>query len=356
MVDRRPFDAVIFDCDGVLVDSERLVNDLEARLLAELGLRLTPDEARTRFKGLTVGGVAAAVEKLLEERLSADWTYDWGISTAFTFVRGLTAVEGVRAVVAGLAEHGVPLGVASQSPRPRVDLSLSLTGLVEFFGDRVFTASLVPRAKPAPDVYLLAACRLGVDPQRCAVIEDSPSGVASAVAAGMTVFGYAADEDRTQLGHAGAMPFDRMEDLPALLAAGAEHQRPSAAASHLRDTYERFLRGDARAATSLLDDDVVYHLPGRHLGGGVLRGRRELLARTARAAASCDAPPEIRLLGVAAHGEHVLSLEHVRARRRGRVLDQHACVVWRMAGDRAVEIWSRFSAQPTCDRFWDGFE
>lgn len=355
MTRRRPFDAVILDCDGVLVDSERLVNDLEAGLLGQLGLRLTPDEARERFKGLTVGGVATAVEELLGTPLPAEWSYDWGMATALTFVRSLEPVEGVREVVAALVAQAMPLGVASQSPRPRIDLALALTGLAGFFGDRVFPAALVPRPKPAPDVYLLAACRLGADPARCAVVEDSPSGVAAAVAAGMSAFGYAADENRALLVEAGALPFDDMRELPALLD-GARAGTPTGDPARFRDVYERFLRGDGAAIVGLLADDVVYHLPGRHLGGGTLRGVGAVMERLISAGRSCEAPPDVRLTGVAASGDLVLSTERFSARRGGRVLDQDVCVVWRMASGRCAEIWSQFSEQPACDRFWEGFE
>src|SRR6266516_1928192 len=106
-----PFGAVIFDCDGVLVASEALVNDIEARLLAGLGLALSPAETRTRFKGRTVAEIVAIVEELLRERLSPDWLYDWGMHTALGFVKDLRVVPGVRIVLELLAALGIPLGV-----------------------------------------------------------------------------------------------------------------------------------------------------------------------------------------------------------------------------------------------------
>ena len=102
--------------------------------------------------------------------------------------------------------------------------------------------------------------------------------------------------------------------------------------------------------------DVVYHLPGRHLGGGTLSGRGEIFQRTARAASACESPPAIELIDVVASREFVVSLERFRARRARKVLDQVACVVWRIAAGRCVEIWSHFSDQPACDAFWDGWE
>jgi beta-phosphoglucomutase-like phosphatase (HAD superfamily) len=108
-----PFAAVIFDCDSVLVASERLINDLEAGLLSQLGLSLSPADTRARFKGHTVAEVVAIVETLLRERLPADWLYEWGMRTALGFAGDLQAVPGVRGVLDWLASRAIPLGVAS---------------------------------------------------------------------------------------------------------------------------------------------------------------------------------------------------------------------------------------------------
>lgn len=122
----------------------------------------------------------------------------------------------------------------------------------------------------------------------------------------------------------------------------------------LTRVYQRFAAGDLRPMLEFLDEAVIYHLPGRHLGGGTLRGRQGLFERTATAAAACDAPPHIDLLHVGAVGPLVVSLERITARRGTRVLDQTACVVWRVVDDRCVEMWSHFADQRACDEFWDG--
>ena len=122
----------------------------------------------------------------------------------------------------------------------------------------------------------------------------------------------------------------------------------------LTRVYEAFAAGDPRAMTEFLADDVTYHLPGRHLGGGTLRGRGALFDRIAIAAHECDTPPGIRLLHVTGVDPLVVSFEQVTARRRGRVLDQPACVVWRIADGRCVEVWSHFADQAACDTFWEG--
>lgn len=345
------FDAVIFDCDGVLVASERLINRVEAGLLAGLGLRVSPDDTRTRFKGHTLPEVVSLLEAEIAARLPVDWGYEWGMHTALGFVKDLRAVPGVHDVLVWLAGRGIPVGVASQAPPVRVELCLHIADLTRYFDDRVFTAAQVPRAKPCPDVFLLASARMGVEPGRCAVIEDSPSGAAAAVAAGMAVFGYAADEDAQALAAAGATVFHDMRALPALLES-AERRDAVAEGDGLRDAYARFVAGDPGAMVDFVADDAVYHLPGGHLGGGTLRGRTEILERTMRAVRSCDAPPVIELLGLAGTPDTLLSVERITMRRRGRVLDQKVCVVWRMADGRCTEIWSRFADQRACDRFW----
>lgn len=200
----RRIRGVIFDCDGVLVDSEPLVNRIEADLVSQLGIPCTPAEARARFKGLTVGSVARALESQLGRALTEDWIYDWGMATALGLVRELRPIEGVESTVRALRASGVAMCVASQSPPARVALSLRICGLDAYFGSHVYTASMVAKPKPAPDLFLLAAARLGVEPGDCVVIEDSPTGVQAAVAAGMTCFGYAAADSAGELRSAGA--------------------------------------------------------------------------------------------------------------------------------------------------------
>ena len=125
-------------------------------------------------------------------------------------------------------------------------------------------------------------------------------------------------------------------------------------AERVARVYERFAAGDAQAMLELLHEDVVYHLPGRHLGGGTLHGRQALFERIGKAAAVCDEPPRIVLLHVGAAGPLVVSLERLIARRGARVLDQTVCVVWRIMDGRCVEVWSHLADQRACDGFWEG--
>jgi len=123
-------------------------------------------------------------------------------------------------------------------------------------------------------------------------------------------------------------------------------------ANRLRRIYESFAAGDPRPMAEFLADDVVYHLPGKHLGGGTLRGRVEVLERAAKGALDCDSPPGIDVLSVIASDGFAVSIERFRACRRGCLLDQEVCVVWRIAEGRCIEIWSHFSDQESCDLFW----
>jgi HAD superfamily hydrolase (TIGR01509 family) len=175
-------------------------------------------EARRRMQGKTVGQVAELVATELGRSLTAEELYTWGMTTALGLVEELQPVTGVRELIAQVAAWNLRTCVASQSPLPRVRLSLAVTQLAEPFGTNVFTASMVARPKPAPDLFLYAAEKMEAAPHHTVVVEDSPSGVLAARAAGMTVFGYAANSHADALRAAGAHVFNAMEELPALLA------------------------------------------------------------------------------------------------------------------------------------------
>jgi HAD superfamily hydrolase (TIGR01509 family) len=182
---------LIFDCDGVLVDSEYLASRVESELVAELGLALSVEEAHQLFLGKTVDGVLDAIAARSGTRPSSAWAYNWAFATAHAFLRELKSVDGVGVAVEELRRRGYRMAVASQSPLARVRLSLQVAGLAGQFGDHIYVTSMVARPKPAPDIYLLAAEKLGAAPADCVVIEDSPASAAAALAAGMRVIGYA---------------------------------------------------------------------------------------------------------------------------------------------------------------------
>lgn len=208
------FELVIFDCDGVLVDSEPLVNRVVVEMLAELGYALDEAQSLREFSGCSL----SARFLVLGARLG--WSPAPGFEAAFherlgdLVRRELRAVEGVREALAEIAQ---PICVASNGSLDEIRARLGATGLLARFEGALFSAIDAGRAKPAPDVFLHAARSTGVEPARCAVVEDSVPGVLAANRAGMLVFGYAGLTDAASLSAAGARTFDRMSELPALL-------------------------------------------------------------------------------------------------------------------------------------------
>jgi HAD superfamily hydrolase (TIGR01509 family) len=221
------FDLVIFDNDGVLVDSEPHAQRITAALLTELGWPLSPAECNERFLGRSMSGIRALAEAELGRALPADFEERYHTALFASFRTGLAAMPGV---VQALARITLPTCVASSGTHERIRTALTATGLFERFAGRIFSAQDVRRGKPAPDLFLHAARSLGVAPARCAVVEDSPAGVEAANAAGMRAFGYAAVTPAARLGHA-ACVFDSMSQLPALLAGGGLTPRAAPAPS-----------------------------------------------------------------------------------------------------------------------------
>ena len=206
--------ALIFDCDGVLIDSEHLASRVESELTRELGLPLSPEEAHALFLGKTVDGVLDAIAAKTGTRPGAAWVYNWAFATAHAFHRELAVVEQLRDALEELRARGHRMAVASQSSLARVRFSLDVAGLAPLFGDHVYVTSMVARPKPAPDVYLLAASRLGSAPADCVVIEDSPAGAAAALGAGMRAIGYAPGATHAAMVASGATVIRSMRELP----------------------------------------------------------------------------------------------------------------------------------------------
>ncbi|HEX5852978.1 MAG TPA: HAD family hydrolase [Solirubrobacteraceae bacterium] len=212
---------VIFDCDGVLVDSERISNEVLARMLSAEGLPKTLAEARRDYQGLLLGDVVCSAEAELGRSLPAGWLERYELSRAEAFRRELRPIPGAAEAVRRVSLAGVDVCVASQGKLEKTCLSLDLTGLRDLFADdALFSAHSVARGKPHPDLFLHAASTMGADPAACVVVEDTPSGVVAAVAAGMRVYGYAADSDEAALRQAGARILHAMEELPARLGLG----------------------------------------------------------------------------------------------------------------------------------------
>ena len=207
---------VIFDCDGVLVDSERLAVRVEARLITELGWPLSEDEVLSRFVGRSDAYMLDEIEHALGRRVP-DWQDRYGPKLEAAFREDLAAVDGIEQALDELAVHAC---VASSGSHEKMRLTLGLTGLYERFRDRIFSVTEVTRGKPAPDLFLHAARRCGVVPERCLVVEDSKAGVEAARAAGMRSLGYAGGlTPASWLEGPGTTVFTDMSDLPLLIKA-----------------------------------------------------------------------------------------------------------------------------------------
>ncbi|WNZ13661.1 HAD-IA family hydrolase [Streptomyces sp. 11x1] len=210
---------VVFDCDGVLVDSEKLSSQAMLEMAADEGIVLTPDAALAFIRGRKVATWVAELETRLGRSLAPDFVPEFRRRAAALFTVALRPVPDVPRM---LDELTVPFCTASSAPRDKIEHTLGLTGLLPRFADRIYSAYEVGAWKPDPGLFLHAARDLGVPADRCVVVEDSLVGVQAAVAAGMTVFGYAPPENGTAavLGAAGAVTFESMAALPALLTTG----------------------------------------------------------------------------------------------------------------------------------------
>jgi HAD superfamily hydrolase (TIGR01509 family) len=208
------FDLVIFDNDGVLVDSEWHANGILADLLCEQGLDATRESCIADYMGTSMASVRERVERMLGRPLPADFEHRYHERLFEVFRTELTAVDGV---VDALDRITLPTCVASSGTHDRIRLALTTTGLLARFDGRIFSAQDVTRGKPEPDLFLHAAKTVGVAPARCAVIEDSPLGVEAANRAGMTAFGFARITPAERLRQAAGGIFTSMRDLPILL-------------------------------------------------------------------------------------------------------------------------------------------
>jgi HAD superfamily hydrolase (TIGR01509 family) len=209
---------VIFDCDGVLVDSEVISNAVLAHALSTEGLPTTLQEARRDYQGLLLADVVANAEAKLGRRLREDFLERYERERGEAFRRELRPICGAAEAVKRISTAGLSVCVASQGKLEKTRLSLGLCGMESLFSaEALFSAYSVPRGKPHPDLYLHAATVMGVTPSSCAVVEDSPSGVAAAISAGMRAFGYVADSDELAIRRAGAEVLRSLEELPRLL-------------------------------------------------------------------------------------------------------------------------------------------
>ena len=222
MTNPAPPQLIIFDCDGVLVDSELIANRVMAGVLAGMGIRITEDDCRTRFTGISMASVRALVEEELGGPLPDNFERLVFRADRIAFETDLVSVPGIDAALAAMP---VRVCVASSGTPEKIANSLRVTHLAKYFENNIFSAAMVANGKPAPDLFLFAAKKMGVRPEHCVIIEDSISGVRAGVSAAMRVFGFNGashaliDPDYgNALSKAGAETiFDDMAALPGLL-------------------------------------------------------------------------------------------------------------------------------------------
>lgn len=205
---------VIFDCDGVLVDSETLGNRVLVQFVAEFGLTLELEEAIVLFKGCKMADCVAVIEQKLGKKMPPDFVTQLRTRTAEVFERELLPVEGIEAA---LEQINLPICVASSGPLDKIKLALRVTNLLSRFEGKIFSSYEIGSWKPAPDLFLYAAKNMGIQPSFCTVVEDSVLGVRAGVAAGMKVLGYSNQREATLLEASGATVFYSMSQLPFLL-------------------------------------------------------------------------------------------------------------------------------------------
>ncbi|MFK7799881.1 MAG: HAD family hydrolase [Aureispira sp.] len=207
------FKAVIFDCDGVLVDSESMTLEVLLFLGKQIGFEMEKEAATERFAGVALQEILQYMETQTQQKFPPTIIQDYRQRTYEAFKRNIQAVPGVEQVLQSLQ---VPCCVASNAPKEKLQLNLGLLNLLPYFNGHLYSAYEVQHWKPEPHLFWYAAQQLGFAPAECAVVEDSLAGVQAAKAGGFTVFGYASGTRAHTLAQAGAVVFDNMDTLPQL--------------------------------------------------------------------------------------------------------------------------------------------
>jgi beta-phosphoglucomutase-like phosphatase (HAD superfamily) len=214
-----PLRLVIFDCDGVLVDSEPVSNRILAEDLTARGWPMDTAEATRRFVGTTLPDMRPVIEARLGARLPGSWSDEVAMRIVKALAEEATAIAGAVDALVAVTALGVPWRVASNSSHPEMRAKFARIGIAELVGNRAHSFTEVAAGKPAPDLFLAAAAAEGVTSRDCLVIEDSLTGVRAAVAAGMDCLGFAPHSDGAVLRAAGAVPFHAMAELAGLIRA-----------------------------------------------------------------------------------------------------------------------------------------
>ncbi len=220
-----PLRLVIFDCDGVLVDSEPVANRVTAEVVTQEGWPISAEEAERRFIGLNLEAMVPLVEAKLGRPLAADWVARLTDRLVDVLGRESAPIPDVIPALRAISALGLPWRVASNSSHAEMAAKFACIGISALVAGRVHSYTDVPNGKPAPDLFLAAAAAEDVAPESCVVVEDSVTGIRAAMAAGMPCLGYAPHGNGERLRAAGAVPFAAMAELPALIAAAPRGAR-----------------------------------------------------------------------------------------------------------------------------------
>lgn len=207
------FKCIIFDCDGVLVDSESMSIGILLKLGKKIGFKLDKATALELFSGVALQQILQYMEEQSQQEFPPNIIKQYRYLTYEAFRQNIQAVPGIQEVLENLA---VPFCVASNAPQEKIRLNLGLLKLLPYFGEYIYSAYDIESWKPEPDLFLYAAKNMGFAPKDCAVVEDSLAGVQAAITGGFTVFGYAQGKKAQTLAEAGAIVFDHMDKLPQL--------------------------------------------------------------------------------------------------------------------------------------------
>ncbi len=208
------YNCIIFDCDGVLVDSEAISAKVFQEMIAELGCNLDFDTVLNQITGTSMKENLAFFSEKINGELPDGFESDFRKRSYEAFKSDLKPIEGIHDVLKMIK---VPVGVASSGPDEKIRLNLTKTNLIHFFGENIFSSYDIGSWKPEPQIYLHAASKMGFSPKECAVIEDSLPGIQAAKAGGFDVFGFTTDKNKATFKKAGAVVISQISDLPNLL-------------------------------------------------------------------------------------------------------------------------------------------
>lgn len=208
------YKCIIFDCDGVLVDSEPIGNQVLVDMANSYGADIDLDYAFKHFKGGSIYTCRDKIQALVNQPLSQDFIAEYRRRSYNAFKEQIQHVEGVKEVIESLS---IPFCVASSGPTEKIRLNLELTGLLPYFEDNIFSCYTIEKWKPEPDVFIWAAKTMGFKPEDCVVIEDSLTGIQAAKAGGFDVFGFTAHDYNNELVAEATTTFNSMEKLLELI-------------------------------------------------------------------------------------------------------------------------------------------